>query len=102
MKEPEKIDVKKKSRELKYGEVYPAWTFNAYTSTVQHGCFSVIYHSTHSHEKTSSQGLGGPWYETERDAWVALRIAKEKEFDKKLAEIDKRIAAPDAAGKERA
>lgn len=90
---PPKIDVLAASKNINFGEVYPAWTFNAYSSSVHHGCFSRVYHSTHSHEKTNSQGLGGPWYETEREALIALRIAKETEFTAALAKLDEKIAA---------
>lgn len=88
---PEKINTAEKSKGFKFGEVYPAWTFNAYQSTVQHGCFSGLYHSVWNHTQTNSQGVGGPWYETERDAYIALRHQKEKDYAKALSEIDKKI-----------
>lgn len=93
LKVPEEINTQEKSKGLKYGEVYPAWTFNAHNSTVKHGCFSGLYHSVWNTTKTNTQGVGGPWYETELDAYIALRFQKEKDYKKALAEIDKKIAA---------
>lgn len=67
------------------------WWLNLYSARVGQGCFSRGAHSTGSTTKTNTQGTGGPWFASEREALMALRIAKTEEFARRLAVIDKAI-----------
>lgn len=75
-----------------WGDVTAAWWFNAHNLSVGDGCFSSNAHSTHGITKTTTQQVGGPWFETKRDALMALRIEMTMDAAKKLARIDALIA----------
>jgi hypothetical protein len=88
---PEHIDPAEARRGIGFSDIVPAWSFNAYSLRVEHGCFSSLYHSTYDPTKTTTQGQGGPWFPTMRDALMALRVAKTIEFAKTLAQLDRQI-----------
>ena len=59
-------------RESQKTALVVAWTYNAYAHEVLKGCFSGNQHSTRSHTRTTTQGSGGPWFVTRKDAAEAL------------------------------
>jgi hypothetical protein len=68
-----------------------AWWFNYHVGQVGEGCFDSVHHSRHRADKTDSQGNGGPWFPTKRDALLALRQAATEDCAKRLARIDAMI-----------
>jgi hypothetical protein len=63
------------------------WHYNIYNQEVDRGCSSCIYHSTYSDTKTTSQGT--IWlYSSKLLALQAMRAQIEREFAKKLADLD--------------
>lgn len=84
---PREINVEAEAKKIGFGDVRPAYTFNAHAKRVDHGCFSRISHSTRTHEETTSQGLGGPWYDSDRDAARALILELDRLHRKAVAEI---------------
>lgn len=78
------------------GDVRRGWTFNAYSGSVSKGWFGSGSHGEGDGERRlhlGSQGVGGPWYATKREALQALRIVKTHDYAKALAALDQRIAA---------
>lgn len=88
---PVKIDTEAAIQGLECTDVVVAWCANHYQGSVSQGCFSYVYHSTHSTTKTSTQTRGGPWYETKREALMAVRLVKQQEYAKSLALLDMQI-----------
>lgn len=94
--EPSRLEAKPDQRPAE------GWILNAYTGRVSKGWFTSYSHGdgparSDGSYRSGSQGMGGPWYATKRDALQALRLAKTNEFARLLAAIDMQI---DAAGKE--
>lgn len=91
---PERIDPKEALREAQRQNLVQAWCFNAWREgNVSFGCFNSINHSVNRSDRTTTQGQGGPWFPTRRDALMALRLAKTEEFASALARLDEEIRA---------
>ena len=86
--QPRQLDVSSEANALVTANVVQAFWFNAHTGKVGRGCFNSVNHSTWSETKTTTQGAGGPWFSTNRDALMALRIEMTRDFADQLAKID--------------
>jgi hypothetical protein len=73
--------------------VVVAWYANTYNGSVSEGCFNRVNHCSSRSDKTTTQGQGGPWYETKREALMAVRLVKQRAYAEDLARIDREIAA---------
>ena len=65
---------------------------------VRHGCAGMHGNATAQlydpmPTKTTTQGCGGPWYRTEREAWIACRWAVCRKMANLLADLDELIDA---------
>jgi hypothetical protein len=92
---PERInheEIRRLTERLGYGnsEAIRLWTYNAYSRRVTLGCVSRVHHSSEG-AVTTSQGQGGPWFPTEREAYQALRWAVTRSFASDLLALDKCI-----------
>jgi hypothetical protein len=62
--------------------------FEAWTSSVTHGFGHIANHD----QADSASQNARPVFASKRDALIALRVAKERDFAARLAEIDAQIA----------
>jgi len=67
------------------------WTHNTHGGTVSFGCVGRSCHAP-SGDKTTSQGCGGPWFDTQEDAYRALRWAVTRRLAEELLTLDARIS----------
>jgi len=81
-----------------YSDYVNGWDFNAYNSHIYEAWTSGGSHGEGHRDKKTDKNIyiGGSQnsrtlFATKLDALVGLRLAKEKEFAKALAEIDKQI-----------
>jgi hypothetical protein len=65
-----------------------AWTFNTHTGEISLGCTSGYAHDRRNPDRTSTQGGGGPWYDTREQARRGLRWAVCRSFAQKLYQLD--------------
>lgn len=72
------------------------WWMNAYNGEADQGCTDGMYHSRRSTTKTDTQTAGVFW-PTKLDALKAMRIEMSKDYARKLAAVDARIAEAEAA-----
>lgn len=86
-KEPARINMS----HLTSSTLMTAWTFSSYSRVATRGCTNGVHHNRDGTDKTKSQGAGGPWYNTERDALLAIRWQVCRDFAKALREIDRAI-----------
>jgi hypothetical protein len=105
--EPKQVSIKEFC-EANPGMLFQGYTFNTYMvlggsmsdvrHAVRHGCASTGGHAcTELYNpmptRTSTQGAGGPWYRTEREAWIACRWAVCRKMANLLADLDEKIYA---------
>jgi hypothetical protein len=96
--EPVKIDIVEATTGMDWDTVNRGWTFNVHSLYVWEGWFRKTFHGTWPRDprySTGSQGCGGPWYVTKRDATMALRIALTDQYAENLANIDRLIGGAD-------
>ena len=96
--EPAKINVAEATTGRDWDAVNRGWTFNIHSRNVWQGWFRATSHGTWPRDARyacGSQGCGGPWYVTKRDAMMALRIALTGQYAKSLADLDRKIEAAD-------
>lgn len=87
------------------GVLFQGYTFNTHRAltgygnvrdAVMKGCSKGGHAVTELYNemptKTTTQGPGGPWYRTEREAWLACRWELCRKVAAMLANIDERIA----------
>lgn len=100
--EPKPVDIQA-FHEANPGVLFQGYTFNIYAvfggsirdAVLHGGCSSTGHAKTQLYypmpTKTTSQGEGGPWYRTEREAWLACRWAVCRKMASLLADLDERI-----------
>jgi hypothetical protein len=71
-------------------EIRNGYLYNTYTLRITEACTSSIYHNDNGHDRTTSQGSCS-LYSTKLLALKAMRNEAEKQYAKKLREIDKMI-----------
>jgi hypothetical protein len=94
---PAKIDIMEATTGKDWNTVSRGWTFNVHSLRVWQGWFRSSSHGTWPREEgnSASQGCGGPWYVTRRDALMALRIQLTNRYAETLAAIDEQIEGSD-------
>lgn len=94
---PAKIDIMEATTGKDWNNVSRGWAFNVHSLRVWQGWFRSSSHGTWPREKgnIASQGCGGPWYVTRRDALMALRIQLTNRYAETLAAIDEQIEGSD-------
>ena len=82
------------TRSLKFNDLLVGWYGHEWDGgyNVGQGCTNGRYHSTHSTEKTTTQGAG-VFYATRLEALRAVRLAMTQRCAKILARIDQEIVA---------
>lgn len=91
---PAKIDIMEATTGKDWNTVSRGWAFNVHSLRVWQGWFRSSSHGEWPRDperSISSQGCGGPWYVTRRDALMALRIQLTNKFAETLAAIDEQI-----------
>lgn len=90
---PKQIDTQAALEGKAFSDLVVAWYANTHNCSASQGCFNAVHHSVSSTTKTSTQQRGGPWYETKREALMAIRVAKQRQFAEVLASLDRQIEA---------
>lgn len=75
-------------------ELRVLWHFNAYSKTVEQGCTDGFRHALGRTDKPDRRDAGGPWYSTQREAWIAMRWSVCRKFAAELALIDLKLEQP--------
>jgi hypothetical protein len=91
---PAKINIAEATTGRDWDTVTVGWAFNVHSLRVWQGWFRATSHGTWPRNpkyNSGSQGCGGPWYVTKRDATMALRIALTDQYAENLANIDRLI-----------
>lgn len=101
--EPQQVDIAA-FKEANPGVLFQGYTFNTYRifnrhggDPVMHGCANTGHAITELYNpmptKTTSQGVGGPWYRTEREARLAARWKACRQMAEMLADLDEKLNA---------
>jgi len=87
--EPARINVQERMQQADYVEKVSAWTFNAYSGEVTQGWTSGGVHCRNiAYPDSRSRECGGPWYDTEAEAWLAMRWVVTRECAARLRRVD--------------